>query len=365
MAGKWSRAKAAKAEAEAEAVETEEEVTEVEDTEEVTGMVPATEKYKGRGSGKKSYKRSEKTDNKKKRSSGKPATTTRAAKTSPLPKAGEAGTKSPAEPEEKAAAKRPAEPEKKAAKQPPAKPERKPEPTKAPENGAKQQPDKKAEVGSLVWFGQVDECIQLLTQKSLSHDKVLDDHEWRIHALEQKEEESKGLAQKLLAYTAEAMCNEDLTEERLTEMGEDITSLLVHRYELEDEPVEKPARADEDDDVNTVDDLVGMEAASEAVASKPKLNSNTVPSPAEPATKPASVAEIKPVADVASGKPRRGYRYWDVETKSFFLTLDIWEAKAADDAYQPIWVWVVDDEIDHIMSSWEVRKYRPGTKADK
>lgn len=55
-----------------------------------------------------------------------------------------------------------------------------------------------------------------------------------------------------------------------------------------------------------------------------------------------------------------GYRYWDASSRTYGLTPDIWAAKQLSNGiYEPIWVWYIDNRIDHILSKEELLKYAP------
>ena len=171
---------------------------------------------------------------------------------------------------------------------------------------------------AMAWEDKVDACLEQLAKLTADHHNELDDHEQRIHELE---------------LWRESTVNDDAEEVASASEPEPVVS----------EPDSGP------------EDPVASEPAPNAdpVASEPELGSEPDTEPVE-ASGPAG-------SDVPRGKPRRVFRYWDADTKSYWLTFDFWEAQGADDDWKARWAWVVDDQIDHLMAAWEIRKYRPGS----
>ena len=58
--------------------------------------------------------------------------------------------------------------------------------------------------------------------------------------------------------------------------------------------------------------------------------------------------------------PRKVYKYWDYESRTYRTTTDIWAAKQASGGnYDPIWAWFKDGVIDHVLSNEEILRYVP------
>lgn len=96
--------------------------------------------------------------------------------------------------------------------------------------------------------------------------------------------------------------------------------------------------------------------------SEPEPTPEPTPKPEpkpEPETEPK--IEIRPVGG-ACCKNGAGYafKFWQAATRTWGLTSDIWAAKQlSNGVYDPIWVYYVDGNIDHILSGDEIRKFVP------
>ncbi len=74
---------------------------------------------------------------------------------------------------------------------------------------------------------------------------------------------------------------------------------------------------------------------------------------------PLKASPFKATAFTLDG-PAQAYHYWDWESQSYCLSLDIWEANQLSNGnYTPVWVWVTQGCIDHMLSSEEMRLYLP------
>ncbi|MBR2725361.1 hypothetical protein IKF28_02340 [Candidatus Saccharibacteria bacterium] len=92
----------------------------------------------------------------------------------------------------------------------------------------------------------------------------------------------------------------------------------------------------------------------------------------EPAVEEKAVEEVKAVEKAVetpeepapfiglNDGPGYAYKFWDAKTRTYGISKDIWAAKQiSNGAYDPIWVWYKNGQIDHILSDDEIRRYTP------
>lgn len=89
----------------------------------------------------------------------------------------------------------------------------------------------------------------------------------------------------------------------------------------------------------------------------------TKPTPPTPVVPKSFVDPVSSGATGAMNGPARAYSYWDYEAQMFGLTTDIWAAKQISNGfYDPVWVWLVDGSIDHVLTAAEIEKYLPSSR---
>ena len=137
-------------------------------------------------------------------------------------------------------------------------------------------------------------------------------------------------------------------EEQSNNIKKICRALSVHEKELKNH--EERISCMEDflfgDEVEAEDDAE-KEAAKEEPAEKAK---ETPKKPAEPADGGVD----------SSDGPGQAYKYWDGKTRTYGVTANIWAAKQISKGdYDIIWVWYRNDQIDHILSDEEIKRYAP------
>lgn len=124
--------------------------------------------------------------------------------------------------------------------------------------------------------------------------------------------------------------------------------------------------------ITEIERKLGMQQPAKEPTDSPKEDTKAAPAnqPKDSSTKVSEEPEKKELTIDeelrASGfgyqnGPVKAYKFWDYKTASWLgPKFDIFAAKAAGNGtYEPIWIWVKDGSIDHVMTSDEIVKYCP------
>ena len=94
------------------------------------------------------------------------------------------------------------------------------------------------------------------------------------------------------------------------------------------------------------------------------ISSQPTNQPIVPTTAVVPVASTTPVSSGVTGAmngPAMAFSCWDWKNGLYYLLTDLWSARQISNGdYVPVWVWLDNGHIDHVLSSEEIRKYRPG-----